>query len=74
LLWVTGLLVLAAWLALGRHGRVRLGRSDEVREFSTPSWLSMLFAALRETGLVLGALIYLAWAGWLLARRQRPPL
>jgi choline/carnitine/betaine transport len=52
MLWVTGLLVLAAWLALGRHGRVKLGRSDEVPEFSTPSWLSMLFAAGMGVGLL----------------------
>ncbi|MBK1698430.1 BCCT family transporter [Rhodovibrio salinarum] len=52
MLWVTGLLVLAAWLALGRHGRVRLGRSDESPEFSTPSWLSMLFAAGMGVGLL----------------------
>ena len=52
MLWVSGLLVLAAWLALGRHGRVRLGRSDEAPEFSTPSWLSMLFAAGMGVGLL----------------------
>jgi len=52
MLWVTGLLVLAAWLALGRHGRVRLGRDGERPEFSTPSWLSMLFAAGMGVGLL----------------------
>lgn len=51
-LWVSALLVLAAWLALGRYGRVRLGRGDERPEFSTPSWLSMLFAAGMGVGLL----------------------
>jgi len=48
----TGLLVLCAWLALGRYGSVRLGHPDERPEFSTPSWLSMLFAAGMGSGLL----------------------
>jgi BCCT family betaine/carnitine transporter len=31
------------WLALGRHGRVRLGPEDSRPEFSTFSWAAMLF-------------------------------
>jgi glycine betaine transporter len=52
MLVVTGLLVLAAWLAIGRYGRVRLGGDDESPEFSLASWLSMLFAAGMGVGLL----------------------
>ncbi len=48
----SALLVLAGWLALGRHGRRRLARDDEPPEFSTFSWLSMLFAAGMGSGLM----------------------
>lgn len=52
MLVVTGLLVLAAWLAIGRYGRIKLGRADEQPEFSRGSWLSMLFAAGMGVGLL----------------------
>lgn len=48
----TGFLVLGAYLTLGRHGSVRLGADDARPEFSTPSWLTMLFAAGMGSGLV----------------------
>lgn len=47
---VSGFLVLGAWLALGPHRALRLG--DHPPEFSTLSWLAMLFAAGMGTGLV----------------------
>ena len=47
---VTGFVALAAWLAVGRDGNLRLG--DDPPEFSTTSWLAMLFAAGMGTGLV----------------------
>ncbi|MEM7220938.1 MAG: BCCT family transporter [Pseudomonadota bacterium] len=31
------------WLALGRYGAVRLGPADSRPDFSTPSWIAMLF-------------------------------
>ena len=49
---VTALLVLAAWLALGPHGNIRLGKEDDRPEFSTASWLAMLFAAGMGVGLL----------------------
>ena len=49
---VTTLLVLALWLGFGRYGRVRLGADDARPEFSTPSWLAMLFAAGMGVGLL----------------------
>lgn len=48
----TGFIVLAAALALGPYGRVRLGPDDSRPEFSTASWLSMLFAGGMGAGLV----------------------
>lgn len=39
-------------IGYGRTGGVRLGADDETPEFSTPSWISMLFAAGLGIGLV----------------------
>ncbi len=49
---VTAFLVLGIWLALSRYGRIRLGKQDSRPEFSTLSWLSMLFAAGMGVGLL----------------------
>jgi len=49
---VTGMLFVAIWLAVSRFGSVRLGRDDEEPEFSTASWLAMLFAAGMGVGLL----------------------
>ncbi len=49
---VSAFLALCIWLAFSRHGRTRLGDPDSKPEFSTVSWLSMLFAAGMGTGLV----------------------
>ena len=46
--------------------RERAARAEAARRDDRSAWL--------ETGLVLAALIYLGWAGSLLARRQRPPV
>ena len=46
------LLVALVALAVSPLGRRRLGAPDSVPDFSTPSWLSMLFAAGMGTGLV----------------------
>jgi glycine betaine transporter len=45
-------LFMAVWLATSRHGRKRLGADDETPEFSTASWLAMLFSAGMGTGLM----------------------
>ena len=42
----------ALTLALSRYGTVRLGADDERPEFSTVSWLTMLFAAGMGVGLL----------------------
>jgi len=48
------MLILSFALALSPAGRIRLGRDDERPEFSTPSWLAMMFAA----GMGVGLLFY----------------
>jgi BCCT family betaine/carnitine transporter len=50
-----GAMVLLAWLAFGRHGKVVLGADDTPPDFSTYSWVAMLFCAGIGAGL-------LAWA------------
>lgn len=47
-----GFLVLSFWLAASRYGRLRLGPDDSRPEFSTSSWLAMLFAGGMGSGLV----------------------
>ena len=44
LLLCTGFVVLGAALALGPYGRIKLGADDDEPEFSTLSWIAMLFA------------------------------
>lgn len=55
MLSVTGMLVLCIWLAFSRYGNVRLGADDDRPEFSTPSWIAMLFAAGMGVGLLFWA-------------------
>jgi len=48
----TGFLVLAGYMAFGPYGSIRLGADDEEPEFSTPSWIAMLFAGGMGSGLL----------------------
>lgn len=48
----TVFLIFCLILAFGRYGEIRLGTQDERPQFTTPSWLAMLFAAGMGTGLV----------------------
>lgn len=52
LLLATFFLIFVAVLALGPWGRLKLGADDEEPEFSTASWLSMLFAGGMGAGLL----------------------
>jgi len=52
LLSVTFFLLLSVFVAFSRYGRLRLGADDERPEFSTLSWLGMLFAAGMGVGLL----------------------
>lgn len=54
MLTATGLLFACGWLAVSRFGKVRLGKDDDRPEFSTMSWLTMMFAA----GMGVGLLFY----------------
>lgn len=42
------------WLGLGRHRHIKLGADDEKPEFSTVSWIAMLFSA----GIGIGLIFY----------------
>jgi glycine betaine transporter len=46
------LLFLCIWLAFSKYGRIKLGKDDDEPEFSTVSWLTMLFAAGMGVGLL----------------------
>jgi len=52
MLSVSFLLILSIWLAFSKYGRIKLGRDEDEPEFSTVSWLSMLFAAGMGVGLL----------------------
>jgi len=49
---MTGFVLLCFWLGFGRYGKRKLGQPDDQPEFSTLSWLSMLFAAGMGVGLL----------------------
>jgi choline/carnitine/betaine transport len=53
-LTASGFVVFALWLALSRYGRIPLGRDDEAPEFSTVSWVAMMFSA----GMGIGLMFY----------------
>ncbi len=48
----TGFLILGGYMAFGPYGHIRLGKDEDRPEFSTLSWLSMLFAAGMGAGLL----------------------
>ena len=48
----TSFVVLAAVLALGPYGAIKLGHDDDEPEFSTASWIAMLFAGGMGAGLL----------------------
>ncbi len=52
MLAVSFMLITSIWLALSRYGRIKLGKDDDEPEFSTVSWLTMLFAAGMGVGLL----------------------
>ncbi|QQR90026.1 MAG: BCCT family transporter [Myxococcales bacterium] len=49
---MTGFLLFALWLIFGPYGKLRLGAEDDRPEFSTPTWISMLFSAGMGIGLL----------------------
>ncbi|MGB3471011.1 MAG: BCCT family transporter [Erythrobacter sp.] len=54
---VIGIVIFLAWVAFSRHGHIKLGEEDEEPQFSTFSWVSMLFCAGVGAGLVYWATI-----------------
>jgi glycine betaine transporter len=52
LMLCTGFVALAGFLAFGPYGRIRLGADDDRPEFSTASWIAMLFAGGMGSGLL----------------------
>jgi len=52
LILCTGFLILGGYMAFGPYAHIRLGKDEDRPEFSTLSWLSMLFAAGMGAGLV----------------------
>ncbi|MFN8078188.1 MAG: BCCT family transporter [Kineosporiaceae bacterium] len=64
--WITGsfgwlfvlssafFVIFSAYLALTRYGNIKLGKDDDQPEFSTFSWVSMMFA----TGMGIGLMFY----------------
>ncbi|MGI9296056.1 MAG: BCCT family transporter [Pseudomonadales bacterium] len=55
MLSVSGMLILCVALAFSRYGDIRLGADDDQPEFSTPTWIAMLFAAGMGVGLLFWA-------------------
>lgn len=49
---ISFILIVSLWLALSRYGRIKLGKDSDQPEFSTPSWIAMLFAAGMGVGLL----------------------
>lgn len=49
-----GFVLFSAYLAISRYGNIRLGPDDSVPEFSTFSWVSMMFA----TGMGIGLMFW----------------
>ena len=60
-------LAFVCWIGFGRYGRVRLSRGGEGPEFSTFSWVAMLFCAGMGTGILYWGTI--EWAYYF----DRPP-
>ena len=52
MLSVSFMLIVSAVLAVSRYGQIKLGNDDDEPEFSTISWLTMLFAAGMGVGLL----------------------
>lgn len=51
-LTTAGIVVFVFWLLISPYGKLRLGKPDEMPEFSRLAWLTMLFAAGMGMGLV----------------------
>ncbi|MFD4291715.1 BCCT family transporter [Rhodococcus sp. NPDC058505] len=52
ILAASGFVLFALWLAISRYGRIPLGKDGEKPEFSTVSWIAMMFSAGMGIGLM----------------------
>src|SRR5699024_9463920 len=52
MLLMSAMVILSIIIALSPYGKIRLGRDNEQPEFSTASWVAMLFSAGMGIGLV----------------------
>lgn len=52
MLLMSALLIIALFTAFSRYGKIRLGKDYEKPDFSTPTWIGMLFSAGMGIGLV----------------------
>lgn len=52
MLTVSFILLISIWLAFSHYGKIKLGKDDDIPEYSTPSWLAMLFSAGMGVGLL----------------------
>ncbi len=53
-LFASGFVVFALWLAISRYGKIPLGQAGEAPEFRTVSWVAMMFSA----GMGIGLMFY----------------
>ncbi|GAB2572466.1 BCCT family transporter [Gracilibacillus alcaliphilus] len=52
-MWLmSALIILSIFIAVSPYGKIRLGKNNEKPDFSTPSWIAMLFSAGLGIGLV----------------------
>ncbi|OZU88785.1 glycine/betaine ABC transporter permease [Virgibacillus indicus] len=52
-MWLmAGLIIISIFIAFSPYGKIRLGKNNEKPEFSTPTWIAMLFSAGLGIGLV----------------------
>ncbi|WP_338044148.1 BCCT family transporter [Nocardiopsis xinjiangensis] len=58
--FVLGLAGLLLWLAFSRFGNIKMGKPEDRPEFSTPTWLAMLFTAAIGGGLMYWGIV--EWA------------
>jgi len=65
LLYAVGTMVFLFFLAFSRYGAVKLGGPDDRIEFTTPTWVAMLFCAGIGAGLLYWAVI--EWAYYIMA-------
>lgn len=65
-----GLVIFLLWLAASRYGRITLGEPGTGREFSTPSWVAMIFTTGVGAGLMYWSVI--EWTYYIDASALRP--